>query len=866
MKKTDIIKLESKLPEGTYRVMSDCINLAEGKRRTVGTLTRVFKYPDDPYYGELSITSAMLKQMVKNFSDDVYGQKIYINQAHCDSNGAAGEIIRVFTEGKKLKAEIDWTDFGVELIQKKGFRYFSAEFTEDYKNPETESRHGATLLGAALTIRPRVKHLDPVNPDELQLSEDDQEIPYLISPNVIRMLSEEITTMWDKLRKQLEEKLKAKKLSDSSIKLLLSKFDEQVTKLTEETQAIAVMEAFDAAGKELADAIETGTANPDQPINLSVNVGGPAGMDEAAVTKLMEDNAKAAAAAATKLSETLDGNVKKFTVQLEASDSYKNLSESQQKDLSDAGNLITAEMTDDQIKALADNQLKHANNLAVQTQLSSIGFGGAAGHVHISMDESNSIKELQETMDKRIGLASKSEAKRFEKTGGKLLSENKEFAEKVLSQFDQFNAGNLHKEAKMLAGGDGVVSDVAVPIIWERTVIREALYALTSLPLVDVGSVQFAAAYNIPYSYRDTTGAGIGDTRKYQGGSINRAGVIQTSETAYNTPQKLAFEVSDELRYITAASSLNWEAVSENQANASRIIGEDLDRLNYNEMLNAADEYGAVAVALENHDAEADGANVVIALTNFPVVRPRSVYDLEGNQVGVTVNPIVVTLNVTNLEEYDGTNTQSAGNYYSLDYNLGLIRYVNELGVGAAWTLTTLKISYSYATNVLNWDTDLGALEADVKWNDFLYRYGLRKSIIEDDRYHMANMGFMRGTPFTNITQAKKFEANSKTNGIDLLADGSLGRIKDVPNFKAFGPSLNVADNRIVIGERGTTRFKMTKPWTLGELENQKDTNGRFTGKKEAYGDQFVVIHTPSQLKRALTSINLHSATGRVTA
>ena len=47
-------------------------------------------------------------------------------------------------------------------------------------------------------------------------------------------------------------------------------------------------------------------------------------------------------------------------------------------------------------------------------------------------------------------------------------------------------------------------------------------------------------------------------------------------------------------------------------------------------------------------------------------------------------------------------------------------------------------------------------------------------------------------------------------------------------------------------------------------MENQKDPNGRFIGKKEAYGDQFSVLHTPTQLKRATTTLSLYSASARV--
>lgn len=56
----------------------------------------------------------------------------------------------------------------------------------------------------------------------------------------------------------------------------------------------------------------------------------------------------------------------------------------------------------------------------------------------------------------------------------------------------------------------------------------------------------------------------------------------------------------------------------------------------------------------------------------------------------------------------------------------------------------------------------------------------------------------------------------------------------------------------------------MLKPWQMGQLQDQKDSNGRFTGKKEAYGDQFIALHTPVPLKMGLTSIVVYSATARV--
>ena len=116
----------------------------------------------------------------------------------------------------------------------------------------------------------------------------------------------------------------------------------------------------------------------------------------------------------------------------------------------------------------------------------------------------------------------------------------------------------------------------------------------------------------------------------------------------------------------------------------------------------------------------------------------------------------------------------------------------------------------------------------------------------------------------TSVEQAKKFGANYSRPGTDLQSNGNLGRVKDVSNFKTTAPGLWMGDQRAIIGERGTTRMRMLKPWTMGELENQKDANGRFTGKKEAYGDQFIIMHTPTNLKLSYTSIVVYSSSGRV--
>lgn len=852
-----IFRLDAATPEGVRRFLSDRISprqFSEGRRTTVVTITRTGKFYD-PRYGDFEITKDMLLSMVKNFEADVYGQHIVLDLSHRPAEGSAGFFKRLFLEdnGNKLRGEVELTEYGVDAVIKRGFIYVSAEFSENYIDNEQRQPHGPTLLGAALTPRPVIKRQDPV-----QLSEGGPEgVPVYINPKIVRLLSEEIAKMKE-LLEALRKKLAELKLGEGIVKQLCEAYETAAKPLGEEALQRALMEQFVTTGQDLAK--QLAEAKPDATIQLSMG----SGLSAEDVKKLMAEAQAEQDKQTKKLTEAKAANVKTFTDLVTGAEGLKSLSEDTRNKLLSAQDLITPEMTEDQVKRLAEHQIQLGSDMAVAAKLAAQGYN-VPGTVRISVDESNVIKELQEKVDKRLGFDGMSESRRYARLGGKLLTENKQLAEQALALYDQQHAAQLHAEHKMLAGGDGVIADTSVPASFERTVIREALYSLVGLQFVNAGTEVFANSHSIPYSYRDTTAAGRNNTRVYQGNAILRAGVKQAMDTAYPMPQKLAFEVSDEVRYLTSNGMLNWEIVGENQRNASRIIGEDLEQVLFNEQLHASDEYGATAVTDENLELQADDTKNVFILAHFPVVRPRAIYDLAGAQVGSTTNPITVTYDSVARSEYDGTGNQAAGIYYVLDYNLGEIYLVDESGaIQTPANGTAYTISYSYTSNVYAFDTDLGSDAADVHWDDFLYRYALRKSLIEDSRYYNVDMGLMSGTVMDQISRAKQFGANSKRNGTDLMADGNLGRIKDVPNFKATAPGLWMGDQRVVIGARGQTRLRITKPWTLGQLENQRDANGRFTGQKEAYGDQFIVVHTPIPLKAALTSMVLYSATARV--
>ena len=112
--------------------------------------------------GEVVITRAMLADMARNFAADAYGQMIFVDVAHNTFDGAAGIVRALWVDGDRLLSEVEWTPYGLESIEERGFVYLSAEFHENYRDNEARQFHGATLLGAALTLRPWNKHQQPL--------------------------------------------------------------------------------------------------------------------------------------------------------------------------------------------------------------------------------------------------------------------------------------------------------------------------------------------------------------------------------------------------------------------------------------------------------------------------------------------------------------------------------------------------------------------------------------------------------------------------------------------------------------------------------------------------------------------------------
>ncbi len=847
--------------DGSIRLLStrvDSQTFADGRRTITVNLARVMKF-NDQFYGKVDLSRKKFNSMIKNFDDNVYGQEVFIDVAHSPSDGAAATMKRLFMDGPKFRAEVEFTDFGVDAVQKRGFRYLSIDFTENYTDPETEKEHGPLLFGAGLTIRPRVKRLDPV----MLFSFDKDTQPFIATKQISTILSEEINLMWKELLKKLQEQLKGFMLADGLIAQFSMQFEETAKQLGDDKEALQkLLESFVTTAKTVATSLaENSSANPDN-IKLdfsSLNI--QSGMSPDALNKILDEREQAQKDKAKKLAEDLATNVTAFNKALSEAEGLANLSDQQRTLLSDAVELITAEMTLDQVTRLAEQQIKLGNQMAVGTQLSNIGFGGRQGSVHISLDETNNILALQENILK--GLRGTSE----HATGALMLSEKTNvFIDKVLAEFDIIQAERLHAEHKQFAAGSTGTADTNFPAGFQRTVIREALSDLNVLQLVNTmtdGNAQ--ATTEIPYEERDVS-AVYNDGVVFEGQGIHRASVSQKMDTAYILPRKLAFIISNEVMHFSRAAVIDWDAYARNVASNARYMRELIHRAICNEMQRSADSYLAANIANEGIDGQLDGATSIVKTVNFPIVRQHQQKDLKGTNVGAAENPITVRLNGVAVIEYDGTGDQAGGTYYRItNYNLGYVQFVTELGAAATPpdSAGADDISYSYATNIVMFDTDNGATDIDVHLNGLLRSIGGRKAVMSSDRFAMPDFQLMSSTLNDTCTNAKQFESSSKKDGTDTTAMGDLERVKGLNAFSSDAPGVDLGDERILIGQRGTTGYSIAKPFVTGAPFEAVDANGLATGQKQAYGEEYSAIKTPLPIRNRYTSVIVYSATNR---
>lgn len=825
------------------RCISGGIVLAEGApAATWVTVTRTGNFTD-PRYGAFSITRALLEEMVRNFDANTYGQLIFIDQAHEPSKGAAGTIKRLSIEGDRLRALVEWTEWGRELIRKKGFRYLSAEYHENWKDNEKGDPHGCVLLGAGLVTRPCIKNLDPIT-----LAEAEQGVALAVHPKLLEELIREIE-MKEKYLKQLRERLAGLKLSENVIEQMVIALGKMLDGVTDEGAAAKLCESMETSAKTLAEQVG------DKPVSVTLQVAGGAGLTAADVTRILAEQAEGA----RKLAESAEAKRKLFADHL--AEVGKALSEDTRRELAEAvAELIGPDTPDATVKSLAEKNAALAGKFEATRQLAAMGWApGGSVRIEVSNETPKKLAGMIHEALKRTDAYARGDFTLPEKDG--------HFVGKVLAAFDARHGHRLDAEHKALAGGQAVVGDYFFPAGLQREVIRVALSDLRILDLVRTGVDPTAqGSTQIPYEVRPEYGA-VNDGVVYEGQPIPRYQTTTAHELAFITPMKIGMEWTNELQHFTQRGLVNWDAVAENLAANARTMRELIARRVANEMQRAADSYLAAAVSGENIAAQLTGSNSIIKTVEFPVVRPFQARDMQGTAQGAEQNPVALVVNNATIARWDGSGTQAAGTYWRpVSFNLGYFQLVDEAGTPATPTAaTTCTIGYSRATNVVKVDLDVpGGATLEQHLNGLLRAVGARKALLSGQRFVQPEYLLMSSTLNDTATNAEAFVASMKRNGSDTTAGGDLETIKGVASFGTNQPGIDLGDERILMGPRNLLAYTISKPFAVeGQPFEVVDANGKALGKKQVYGEEYNAIHVPTPVRKYMTSVLAYSASNR---
>lgn len=118
-----------------------------------------------PVYGKLQITLDRAKRFAENLKNKIRGIDPSINYNHDNANVASGWVKDAEARNDGLWLFVEWTKDAVEKIKNKEYRYFSAEYMDKWKD-STGKEWQDVLLGGALTNRPFMKNLLPINLSE----------------------------------------------------------------------------------------------------------------------------------------------------------------------------------------------------------------------------------------------------------------------------------------------------------------------------------------------------------------------------------------------------------------------------------------------------------------------------------------------------------------------------------------------------------------------------------------------------------------------------------------------------------------------------------------------------------------------------
>lgn len=127
-----------------------------------------YKTFEHPLHGKLEFTMERAKRFAENVKNKVRGQDLDIDYDHkALTTEAAGWVKDAEPRSDGLYILVEWTKAAAQKIREGAFRYFSPEFRDSWKHPESGVQYSDVLFGGGLTNRPFMKDMVPINLTEV---------------------------------------------------------------------------------------------------------------------------------------------------------------------------------------------------------------------------------------------------------------------------------------------------------------------------------------------------------------------------------------------------------------------------------------------------------------------------------------------------------------------------------------------------------------------------------------------------------------------------------------------------------------------------------------------------------------------------
>lgn len=121
---------------------------------------------EHPVFGLIKITPERASRFADNINKNVRGIDLDIDYDHkmdpAKGNKAAGWVRQAAVREDGLWLNVEWTKEAEDSIANREFRYFSPEFSDEWKDA-SGTVHKDVLFGGGLTNRPFLKDLVPIN-------------------------------------------------------------------------------------------------------------------------------------------------------------------------------------------------------------------------------------------------------------------------------------------------------------------------------------------------------------------------------------------------------------------------------------------------------------------------------------------------------------------------------------------------------------------------------------------------------------------------------------------------------------------------------------------------------------------------------